>query len=242
MRAQLAQLRHRWRQIPTRARMGVVVAVVAIAGLAWQHYSGEPVAPPAQQEQTSADQGGINHDGHDHGEDGHAHGEYQPDPSQLPPPPDFSPEAARATAERFATNFASPNGNREDWLARVTPDVMPELADQYRLTDIRNLPQAAVTQVSGPLTGDAAAPTFQVDYSDGSRVETTLEMDITGWKVSTVVPVSTPADPAGPAPAAEPVAPTPPAAEPVAPAPPPVADPTTAPIPGTIPIGHPATP
>lgn len=233
MRTQLAQLRHRWSRIPLRARMGLLVAVVAIAGLAWQHHYGEPAAPPAPQEQ-AAEEGAINHDGHDHGEDGHAHGEYQPDPSELPPPPDFSPEAARVTAERFATNFASPNGNRDDWLARVTPDVMPELADQYRLTDIRNLPQAAVTQVSGPLTGDAAAPTFQVDYSDGTRVETTLEMDISGWKVSTVVPVSTPVDPAGPAPAAEPAPP----ADPSAPVPPPASATTAAPIPGAIPIGH----
>ena len=48
------------------------------------------------------------HEGHDHGpEDGHAHGEYQPDPSELPPPPDFSPEAARVIAERFGIGTTS---------------------------------------------------------------------------------------------------------------------------------------
>ena len=160
MRTRLAQLRYQWRRIPLRTRMGLLIAVVAIAGLAWQHYSSVETAAPGSDQQ-AAQEGEINHDGHDH--DGHALGEYQPDPSELPPPPDFSPEAARVTAERFATNFASPNGNRDDWLARISPDVMPELLDQYRLTDIRNVPQATVAHVNGPMAADPAVPTFQID-------------------------------------------------------------------------------
>ena len=159
----------------------------------------KPAAAPGSDQQ-AAQEGEINHEDHDHDDDGHALGEYQPDPSELPAPPDFSPEAARVTAERFATNFASPNGNRDDWLARISGDVMPELLDQYRLTDIRNVPQATVAQVSGPMAADPAAPTFHVVYSDGSSVEMTLEMAIDGWKVSSVVPVDSPAEPAGPAP------------------------------------------
>ncbi|OFJ51857.1 hypothetical protein BEL07_20570 [Mycolicibacterium grossiae] len=219
MRARLAMLRYRWRRIPQRTRMGLFIAVVAIAGLAWQHQSSEvdTAAPP---EPPAAEQGEINHDGHDHG-DGHAHGEFQPDPSDLPPPPDFSPEAARVIVERFAANFASPNGNRDDWLARLAPDVMPELLDQYRLTDIRNVPQATVTEVKGPLSSDPAIPTFQVVYSDGSSVETSVGMDIGGWKVSTVVPVESPVPPPAPDP----------------PAPAPAVD-TGAPSPGVIPIEH----
>ncbi|WP_241479821.1 hypothetical protein [Mycolicibacterium neoaurum] len=168
--------------------MGLLIAVIAIAGLAWQHHSSQ-VDPAGQPEPSAVEQGEINHDGHDHG-DGHAVGEYQPDPSALPAPPDFSPEAARVTVERFAANFASPNGNREDWLARLGPDVMPELLDQYRLTDIRNVPQTTVAQVDGPLSSDPIIPTFQVNYSDGTSVEISVGMDISGWKVSTVVPVS----------------------------------------------------
>jgi hypothetical protein len=225
VRTRLAQLHYQWHRIPLRTRMGLLIAVVAIAGLAWQHYSNvETAAPrPAQQ---AAQEGEINHDGH-------ALGEYQPDPSELPPPPDFSPEAARVTAERFATNFASPNGNRDDWLARISPDVMPELLDQYRLTDIRNVPQATVAHVNGPMAADPVVPTFQITYSDGSSVETTLEMAIGGWKVSSVVPVDSPAGPV-PSPATpEPVAPT-------APEPAPSEDTTTpaSPPPGVIPIAQ----
>ncbi len=226
MSARLAMLRYRWRRIPQRTRMGLLIAVIAIAGLAWQHNTSEvDTAAPPVPEQSAAEQGEINHDGHDHG-DGHALGEYQPDPSDLPPPPDFSPEAARVTVERFAGNFASPNGNRADWLARLTPDVMPELLDQYRLTDIRNVPQATVTQVQGPLSTDPAIPTFQVVYSDGSSVETSVGMDIAGWKVSTVVPVDSSVTP-----------PAPVVPDPAAPVPAPAAD-TAAPAPGVIPIEH----
>lgn len=230
MKARLAQLRYQWRRVPLRTRMGLLIAVVAIAGLAWQHYSSVETAAPGSDQQ-DAQEGEINHDGHDH--DGHALGEYQPDPSELPPPPDFSPEAARVTAERFATNFASPNGNRDDWLARISPDVMPELLDQYRLTDIRNVPQATVAQVNGPMTADPAIPTFQVAYSDGSSVEATLEMAIGGWKVSSLVPLDIPADSTG---AADPAAPVAPAV----PQPAPSADTTTpaSPPPGVIPIAQ----
>ena len=112
MKARLAQLRYQWRRIPLRTRMGLLIAVVAIAGLAWQHYSSVETTAP-ESDQQAAQEGEINHDGHDH--DGHALGEYQPDPSELPPPPDFSPAAARVTAERFATNFAFPNGGAESF-------------------------------------------------------------------------------------------------------------------------------
>lgn len=183
MRHRFAQLRYRLRTIPPRIRMGALIAAVAIAGLTWQYYSIEHAAPTAEQH---AVHDATTPDGHDH--DGHALGEYQPDPSELRPP-DFSPGAARRTAARFASTFASPNGNRDDWLARISGDVMPELLDQYRLTDIRNVPQTTVVQVSALIAADPAAPTFQVAYSDGSRVETTLEMSVDGWKVSTVVPV-----------------------------------------------------
>lgn len=193
MRARLAQLRWRWRQIPRRTRLGVVIAVVAITGLVWQHYTA-PESCSAQDGQNAAASTEHDHIGHGHSDDG----EYQPDPAGLAPPPDFSPEAARTTVGRFALNFASPNGNHSDWLARIGSDVMPELLDQYRLTDIRNVPQAVVVQVSGPMTDNLGAPTFQVSYGDGSSVEVTLEMDVTGWKVSSVVPVDAPVGPSAP--------------------------------------------
>lgn len=233
MRQRFALLRYRLRKIPMRTRMGALIAAVAIAGLTWQYYSVEDASAPETNQQS---QGDISHDGHDHG-DGHAHGEYQPAPSELPPPPDFSPEAARVTAERFASNFASPNGNRDDWLARITPDVMPELLDQYRLTDIRNVPQTSVAQINGPMASDPAVPTFQVAYVDGSSVETTLEMAVDGWKVSSVVPVESQQPPSAPAPDSPPEAPVDPAA------PAPSAETSTpTPIPGAIPIAQTTAP
>jgi len=209
MRARWAQLRWQLRRIPGRTKLGLAIAAVAIAGLVWQHYTGSdtPAAQGGQSSVEATDEHAGGDHGHDHGSDGHAHGEYQPDPSTMAPPPDFSPDAARVTASRFASNFASPNGNHDDWLARITPDVMPELLDQYRLTDIRNIPQTAVAQVNGPIGSNPAVPTYQVSYADGSRIEATLEMDSTGWKVSSVVPVD--------APASDVPAPTPAAATPV---------------------------
>lgn len=201
MRARLAQLRWRWRQIPRRTRLGVVIAVVAITGLLWQHYNAPQSLSTQDRQQNAAASTEHDHLGHGHEDDGHAYGEYQPDPAALAPPPDFSPEAARTTVERFASNFASPNGNHDDWLTRISSDVMPELLNQYRLTDIRNVPQAKVVQVSGPVTRDLAAPAFQVSYSDGSRIEATVAMDITGWKVSSVVPLDAPGSAAMLAPA-----------------------------------------
>ncbi|MCH9731976.1 MAG: hypothetical protein K0U84_20265 [Actinomycetia bacterium] len=196
MKAAVAGLRRRWRQIPTRTRVGIAIAVIAIAGMSWQHYFSAPVAPQLTGEAAVASEIALG---------GHAIGEYQPEADQMPPAPDFSSEAARATVVRLATNFASPQGGGGQWLAAISADVMPELADQYRLTDLRNVDQARVLGVRGPLGTDWAAPTFAVDYSNGSTVEITAEMAITGWKVSTVVPVdppaeSSPADPDAPQP------------------------------------------
>ena len=53
-----------------------------------------------------------------------------------------------------------------------------QLAELYRLTDIRN-----VTQEPGTITVD-------VDYSDGSRIEIRLETGTEGWKVINVVPLT----------------------------------------------------
>lgn len=201
------QARIWWRQRSRGFKVGIIIGGIAVAGLVWQHYTVADM--PARQhevaEQPNADEqaGEDLHAGHDHS--GHAHGEYQPDPTDLPPPPDYTTEAARAITERFAANFGAPNGNLEDWLARITPDVSEQLAEQYRLTDIRNIPQATVVSVTGPVNTQAASPAFQVAYSDGSRVEIAVDMDIEGWKVGSVVPLdaATSPEPAAP-PAAAP--------------------------------------
>ena len=57
MRTQLAQLRHRWSRIPLRARMGLLVAVVAIM-LLRREFRRRPRSLPLQ---TSAIGGGIAH-------------------------------------------------------------------------------------------------------------------------------------------------------------------------------------
>ena len=61
---------------------------------------------------------------------------------------------------------------------------MPELLDQYRLTDIRNVPQATVAHVNGPMGADPAVPTFQITYSDGSSVEEISALDRTSAETS----------------------------------------------------------
>ena len=117
-----------------------------------------------------------------------------PPVGQLPPPTittdAASQDAAHATAQRFATNFGSPNGNRDDWLARICPDVSAQLAELYRLTDIRNVTQADVTSVDGPVRQEPGTITFDVDYSDGSRIEIRLETGTEGWKVINVAPLT----------------------------------------------------
>ncbi len=208
-------LRVRWRALPGRLKLGLLIAALALVGLTWQHYAADtpPPPPPAAANPADAhDHGADGDDGHDHGaaaEDGHAHGEYQlPDSGgapaaggSAPAAVDLSVDAARATAQRFATNFASPGGDRDGWLARISPDLLPDLANQYRMTDIRNVPQAAVTAVAGPITQAAAGMTFEVSYSDNSRIVVGVDMADSGWKVASVVPAAAdnPPLPAGPA-------------------------------------------
>ena len=197
LRARWWRLRWRVRRIPLRVRLGVLAGIVAVAGLVWQHTSHHldagtgdrhqqrpaasaapapaPAAPPA-----------------DLGDN--------PDVGQLPPPtvaPQLaSIDAARAVASRFATNFGSPNGNHDDWLARITPDVSEQLVEQYRLTDIRNVPEATVSSVDGPLDELPGAVAFRATYSDGSQIEIRLALAADGWKVANVLPVSVDAAPA----------------------------------------------
>ena len=195
LRARWWRLRWRVRRIPLRIRLGVLAGIVAVAGLVWQHTthhidagagdhhlqrpaaSTGPPAPPA-----------------DLGDN--------PDVGQLPPPtvaPQLaSIDAARAVATHFATNFASPNGNHDDWLARITPDASQQLIEQYRLTDIRNLPQATVSSVDGPLDALPGAVAFRATYSDGSQIEIRLALAADGWKVANVLPVNTEPAPAAP--------------------------------------------
>jgi hypothetical protein len=190
MRQRLALLRHRWRTIPARIRLGAAAAVIAVAGLTWQHHADvarTPAAPAAQQQPIGL--------GTAPGGQPAVSAEPAP-PSELPAPVDVSIAAARDTAERFATNFATPNGDRDGWLARISADVSPELLGQYESTDLATVPQTTVSQVAGPMGADPGVATFQVDYADGSRLEATLELGEAGWKVSSVIPVERSAPPA----------------------------------------------
>jgi hypothetical protein len=189
------QLKTRWwllhrrvRRVPLRTRLGVVIGAVAVAGLIWQHTtsldarSGDQQQPPAASSAAptapAPDQFGDN-----------------PDVEQLPAPTvapqATSIDAARAVAWRFAKNFCSPNGNRDDWMARISADASEQLMEQYRLTDIRNLTQAAVTSLDGPLDELPGAVAFRATYSDASETEIRLALSADGWKVINVVPVTT---------------------------------------------------
>ena len=191
--SQLRRLRIGWRRVPLRIRVGVLVGVIAVAGLMFQHHThteqlgGRAATPqvtssattpanPAQVGAAPPDDGGAD-----------------TSVGQTAPPtvvPDASVDAARATAQRFATNFASPNGNFDDWLARISPDLSAQLQEQYRLTDIRNVTQATVAAVSGPVSQLPGTMAFQVTYSDGSRIEIRVEMGVEGWKVINVLPLN----------------------------------------------------
>jgi hypothetical protein len=176
------RLQARIRRIPARIRLGVVVGMIALAGLAWQHHAHTdsamntaPPQPPARVAPST--------------------GDYGDDPAQLQlPAPTLSPQAAsldaaRIVAQRFAANFAAPNNNRDDWLTRIGGDVSAQLREQYQLTDIRNVTQASVTAVEGPLDQLPAAVAFRAEYSDGSQVQLHLELQADGWKIVNVVPI-----------------------------------------------------
>lgn len=176
-----------WRRVPRRAHLGLAVAVLAIAALAWQHHShaaAKPhdVAPPTAA--TAAPAPGSAP------EMGDAPAVGQLAPPTIDPSDAAAQDAGRAAAKRFATNFATPNGNRDDWLARISCDVSAQLAEQYRLTDIRNVTQADVTSVDGPVRQEPGTITFDVNYSDGSRIEIRLEAGAENRKVINVLPLT----------------------------------------------------
>ena len=175
-----------WPRIPRRALLGVAGALTAVAALAWQHHS-DAAAQPHHEQRPAASAPATP-------AAGAPSDAAAPPVGQLPPPTittdAASQDAAHATAQRFATNFGSPNGNRDDWLARICPDVSAQLAELYRLTDIRNVTQADVTSVDGPVRQEPGTLSFDVAYSDGSRIEIRLETGTEGWKVINVVPLT----------------------------------------------------
>lgn len=189
----------RLRRPRPRVLLAAIIAVAAIAGLAWQHYHHQQppgtATPPAASVSAPAQTPGESFE-------------------QLAPPTvslDANSAAdAKAVVNRFATNFGSPNGNHDDWLARLTPDVSLQLIEQFRLTDIRNVTQAAVTAVDGPVRQEPASMTFDVTYDDGSRIEVRAETGPGGWKAVNVLPLSSNGLPA---PAADLTIPAAPAAD-----------------------------
>ncbi|ORX14136.1 hypothetical protein [Mycobacterium xenopi] len=192
------RLRAWMRRVPARTRPGVVVALIALAGLFWQHHNHIEQHTTGPQHQAASPSTLPRADSGEFGD--------HPDVGQLPAPTvapqAASMDAARAVAQRFATNFGSPNGNRDDWLARIEPEVSEQLMEQYRLTDIRNVNQAAVTSVAGPLDELPGAAAFRATYSDGSQIEIRLETAADGWKVVNVLPLSSqtaPSTPSAPA-------------------------------------------
>lgn len=186
------QLWWRIRHVSAQLRAGVAIAIAAVAGLVWIQYGTSAVEPESGlagqgQEQLHVEQTpDLRQEG-------------QPDDSALP---DWTEQAARIVVERFAANFADPGLGQSEWLARLRPDIAPELADQYQLTDIRNVPIATVVTVDGPLGEAPGSAIFHVAYSDGTRTQVELYIDAEGWKVATVVPLSA-APPPPPAPAPE---------------------------------------
>lgn len=188
------------RRVPPRVRLGAAAAVMAMAGLLWQYsshhgaadHSAPPAAAPSTATAVAPRPGGAAEWGED------------PDVGQIAAPtvaPELaSIEAAREVAQRFATNFGSPNGDRDSWLARIDGDVSAQLTEQYRLTDIRNLTQATLTSLQGPVSARDGAAAFRATYSDESHIEIRLELSAEGWKVVNVLPLPAAAvtEPPGP--------------------------------------------
>jgi hypothetical protein len=182
VRGRARRLRMWVRRIPVRFRLGVIVAMIALAGLAWEHHSHNDSPPiTASFTPTARSTPGVG----DYGENA---GQQQL-PAPTVAPQAASIDAARAVAARFAANFATPGNDREDWLARIDGDVSTQLREQYQLTDVRNVTQAAVSAVEGPLDQLPGAVEFRAAYSDGSQVQMHLELEVDGWKIVNVVPV-----------------------------------------------------
>lgn len=186
----------RW---PMHRKIGVIVAIAAVAGLVWIDYTNSHNTDPAAPTQASASATPTDtEDTTD--QDDTAAGTYQVPGNGTVPVPDASVDAARSTAERFATNFGSPNGNFDDWYARISPDISLQLREQYRLTDIRNVAQNTIKTLTGPLNQLPGTMAFDVTYSDSSRMEVRVEMGVEGWQVINVLPLQD-----NPAPAPAPV-------------------------------------
>jgi hypothetical protein len=183
----------------TRRRLVVCVmaGVIAVTALMWQHTTNPgahatlhaaPATPDTAATQTPDTDEFGNH----------------PPVAQMPaptlPPPAELLASATVVAERFATNFATANDSRDAWLAQIAPDVSAQLLDQYRLTDSRNLPHAALHALTGPLPAPPGAAVFDATYTDESGIEMWLEITAQGWKVMTVIPLPDPASPPSSAP------------------------------------------
>ena len=189
----LRRAQFRWRCIESRTRLVIIVFVVTLAGLLWNYglHHSDQTSTSSSTTSTSA------------APDSTDSPQNEPlSPSELPPTPDASPEGARAVVERFSTNFANPNGNFDDWFARISPDISPQLAEQYRMTDIRNVTQTSVTSVTGPVNRMPGTMAFDVTYADSDRVTIRVEMGVEGWKIINVLPLKAPAN-ADPAPPVE---------------------------------------
>ncbi|OKH76748.1 hypothetical protein EB73_02320 [Mycobacterium sp. SWH-M3] len=58
------------------------------------------------------------------------------------------------------------------------------------MTDIRNVNQASVSAVDGPVRQGPASTTFDVTYDDQSRIEVRMETGPDGWKAVNVLPLN----------------------------------------------------
>lgn len=223
-------LSHSWwrirtllRRTPGRVKLGIGIGVLALAGLIWQHDNPAPVPAAGRPAAAVSHDSGISAEpsaadpaaaaAPDNGQNSNDAG-AQGDPTATVVP-DGSVEGARATAQRFATNFATPNGDAADWLNRISPDLSLQLETQYRSTDIRNVPQAGVQALTGPVSQQPGSMAFDVTYTDGNRIEVRVEMGTEGWKVINVLPLGAGAAGGAPAPAAADA--PPPAASPAMP-------------------------
>ncbi len=176
-RRRLAEL---GRRIPPRVLVAAVVATVAISALVWQHHRSADPPPAAVVAGSALTPPAVS---------------APPGIEQLPPPmiaeqDSASEAAARAAAQRFAVDFAAPGDDRNGWLTRLAPEVSAQLLEQYRLTDIRNVPQTDLTGVEGPVRQEPGTYTFTAGYSDGSAISIRLETGTEGWTVINVVPLT----------------------------------------------------
>lgn len=104
--------------------------------------------------------------------------------------PEDQRREVESVARGFATDFADPGKDKQDWFGRVSRWTNPHLSTQLELTDWGRIPSAEVMIVQPAATGMAVVDVV-VGYDTGLRIGVRVERARDGWKVTTFHPMTT---------------------------------------------------